>query len=399
MTYNKTSIWKRMISLLLVLLMISSVAMQTFALDDDTQTRGETRDRTQVINELVVQVLDATQYNENTWIITPSSPAKDQSIGYRVNYSTSGAGSIDPDDFEIRIPIRTIKNRDGEWADTYEMSVPLGAEVEEFPELYEDEDVELVYRVEGDEIVVYNIKPMTAGQNGYVEVLYRTTERTFNYKDIDENRVPFIATASLLNENAMELTSDPIYGVFSTNAVIKGVEKRFPDMYKSWNSSWGPTPDDAADYIYLLWEIKTRIDENATQPYDFTLTDTIMSSTAGSVEPYAYRFAGQSQFSQNNTITNQTAVGFRYDYVITRQPKSVYQPLDYWAVNNKITATVHPIDGKKTDTSSSATRQFTYRKAVFTPGGGNFGIYKRGDAYYRGLDERVKRHVIRRLSG
>lgn len=129
------------------------------------------------------------------------------------------------------------------------------------------------------------------------------------------------------------------------------------------------------------------VDTHTTQRYDFTLTD--VPDTAGE-EVVGYRMSGSgySEFQSSedaNTVHDQTATGKRYDFVLTRHKKADFddkltEENSSYTIRNRETATVTPAGGKDAPTSAESTRDFTRRKAVFTPPVGNFDTGKQGGA-------------------
>ena len=111
-----------------------------------------------------------------TWVATNNNA--DHRFTYRINYAMSGQEDRPAKSVEIRIPSRLIKDRNGEYADYLDMSIPE----ENDPEI--TDDTKYVYYVDGDDVVIYNRIPVHAAENGYIEVSYITKYRTFEYTDM-----------------------------------------------------------------------------------------------------------------------------------------------------------------------------------------------------------------------
>lgn len=119
---------------------------------------------------------------------------------------------------EVRIPLSILKDRNGNPADYFEMSLPRDDE-----EGLDDDNV-FVYRIdeETNEIVVYNRLPCPAAQHGYFEISYSTNKRTYDYQDYDPDgetpgdRNPsadFQVTLTISRDGETHSeTSDPIFG-------------------------------------------------------------------------------------------------------------------------------------------------------------------------------------------
>lgn len=322
---------------------------------------------------------------------------------FRVNFATSGVGSVagaELDDngnvkdgsygtIQIRVPKSILLDRDGKQADEFEMSVPEGTQISQMSDDIK-KDQHYAYSIDGDDIVFYNWDTVTAGQNGYFEISYLTTESTQHYLDYDGKTDSSYNDASKafnakITAGSLTKTSDDKYVYINTSATISSVTKKMPDhLIRSWDSSWGTKPSDADDYYYLVWEIDTYITKEATSYYDFTLTD-VPSSTTGDVEVVGYKLQGSSTFTSTNTVKDLTSDGYRYDFVLTRHKKSTFDKdssgnaITQYTINNKITATVHPKDGVDADTSATAVRKYDWTKPTWGAPSGHFQMWKDGN--------------------
>ena len=332
------------------------------------------------INFLTAQFISGAKKENNKWVWTPVNSTSDHMFVFRINYSTSGVADVPAGGFKITVPKQILRDRDGNFADFFTMSLP-----EKSDELDDtDEDTEYAWKTEGDNIVIFNCKEITAAQNGYFDIGYSTSKSTYQYKDMGESE-PFFGTLEIDGKTA---TTDKIPVTINTQATINSTSKYYPDMYRTWQSSWGTKPADADDYYYLVWMIGTNVN-NCTQNYNLTLEDNV-SSDDGKVELVGYRMSGSSGFSQVNTAKNTHSEGTRYDYVLTRHAKKDFDPLESYKIHNKIKATVDPIDQIDPDTSAVATRDYNWVRPVFQIPTGNFTIWKYGDenwhrwfGYYR----------------
>lgn len=275
------------------------------------------------------------------------------------------------------------------------MSLPTLKECEE-----EGEINELIYKEDGDYLVIYNPQEVDAGLNGYFEISYATNSPSYSYKDYDAINTDLVkngGTASdgfyaiiALNvdkssdntqkETLNNITDDK--NVFiNTTATLQSTQKRYPTIYREWNSSWmQEIPADSDDYYYLMWEISTYVN-NATQNYNFALEDFVTDLTEGTSEGdyelVGYKLAGERYFSNNNTAANQTTSGYRYDYVLTRHKKSTFAGRTY-KLKNTVTATVDPIDQVDEDTKATSSNTFNWAPH-FDPPTGYFNVLKYGN--------------------
>ena len=96
---------------------------------------------------------------------------------FRVTYAVSGTNELDPESFRIVIPKSILVNRSGQPSDYYDMSLPR-----EDASGLSDGNL-FVYKEAGNNLVIYNRIKISAAQNGYFEVSYLTSERTFAYAD------------------------------------------------------------------------------------------------------------------------------------------------------------------------------------------------------------------------
>lgn len=291
----------------------------------------------------------ATQNTDGTYTWTPSSPTKGHRFAYRISYSISGVDVAKAGQIKMTIPKSIIVDRNGKSGDSYEMSIPEKAEVDAYLSGVNqdiDEDVNYAYYEDGDNIVIYNFREVPAGDNGYIEMAYYTTETTFNY--VDEKDFDFTCSGEITSDNGAksEVVADKVTANIDTKAEIISTEKQYPEKYTSWKSSWGNgiKPENDSEYVYLVWRIDSVID--ATQAYDFSLEDTLTGQTdemTKAMSVIGYKFEGGS-WQASNKVKNQTLYSnnnevARYDYVLTSIKKSKLNELEYWKAINNIKST------------------------------------------------------------
>ena len=104
-------------------------------------------------------------------------------------------------------------------------------------------------------------------------------------------------------------------------------------------------------------------------------------------EVVGYKLSGNQTYTDDNTATLQTpnrrttesgTTYYRYDYVLTRHKKSTYPLTSNYTIENKIQATVTPVDGVDAPTSETATQKYYYRASVYHSPTGYFWSYKYG---------------------
>ncbi len=357
-------------------------------LNGESQTRAtetKTENDTHEITTFSTQFVSGAKEEDGNLVWTPSNSSNGHEFTFRVNYAISGLKELPAEAIQIKIPKSIIRNRDGNLDDHYIMSLPNSEEY--------DGTTELAYIENGDYIAVYNPDEVEAGINGYFEVSYVTNSPTFSYKDYDASNTglvknggtasdPFNASITVKSgSDTLTDVSDNINVFINTNAKIVSTQKRYPTIYRSWNSSWMErTPSDSNLYYYLLWEICTNID-NPTQSYNFSIEDTITDLTEGTngrdYELVGYKLLGEQYFSNKNTQENCTRSGIRYDYVLTRHKISTYKGIKY-TLKNTETAKVDPIDQVDEDTQATSSNQFSWDPGFKEPTG-HFNLFKYGN--------------------
>lgn len=319
---------------------------------------------------------------------------KGHAFSFRINCAIAGNFETPVGCVKITVPTSILKNREGQSDDTYEMSIPSKAEVEAAANGGEsiDSDIDFAYYEDGDNLIIYNIKELPSGYNGYVEMSYLTAESSFAYPDMTKME-PFTATMTVDSTSTKDTTktADPLYVAIDTTAQIDYTTKKYPDKYTSWQSLWGTAPEDADKYWYLEWEIQSAI--SANQPYTFTITDTpgkaTMTTTDGTTEIahdlVAVKFSGLSwqrvKTGDSASLKDQTLRGRRYDYVVTRIPIDSASNA-YTALNDEI-ATVTPKDPVDAATNKKASNYWKWERPYFVAPTGHVMVYKRADGAYR----------------
>lgn len=318
-------------------------------------------------------------------------------FSFHVVYALSGEGELSVGAVEMRVPRHILRDRDGAFADYAELSVPAQSELTD-----EDDENEFAYYVDKntDEFVFYNCVPLTA-PIGYIEISYLTSKKTFFYQDNGASD-PFYAHLTVHTDgNEMTANSAEIPVYINTSVAVQSTEKRFPSIFFEWQKEWGAAPADADQYDYLVWEIRSNLDSNITQAYDFKLEDAV-SGDHDNVEPFLYKLQGGA-WSTSNEIRNQTVGGIRYDYVLTRHKKSVYEPLDRYTIDNTVTAVCTPADGVDAKTTAVASKSFTWKDPKFNPPYGHFYHWKVGinphSGYVRYDLDKLKEGKVSYLDG
>lgn len=311
------------------------------------------------VNDFNVAFSDgATKNLAGQWVWNPTESASGHLFVYELSYSISGIVSDEPGALKFELPLHILKDRDGNWADTFECPYILKSEVQE------GDDIDFVYEIDEakNKVIISNYKKITTSA-GYIEVGYSTTKSTLDYKDMEssDNMTASIQVKGT-NGTSAEQTAigDPVY--IDTHATIAWTQKMpNPSYYQEWQSGWGDKPADAEQYYYLVWEIRSSVNK-ITSPYTFQLEDTFTDLSGDVV---GYKFSGQSTFTKENTAENNRWDGIRYDYVLTRYSKTdadaKFEADKSYTLSNKIKVTVTATDGKDSSTTADASQTWTYK--------------------------------------
>lgn len=355
--------------------------------DDSAQQDIELNDFRAVVRS------GAVLNSDGDYVWTAENSDSGHSFTYRIFYAFSGVGEYAEDQIHITIPKSILRDRDGNFADSYELPIPE----------YTEDDLTasnlFVYKEVGENLVIFNRLSCSAAQSGFIEVSYTTTKPTFDYADyLSEDTCNdkggsdlFQAKIAIDNGSAHcsgETQKVPVY--IDTTATLRKVEKLNPySAYTEWKNAWGDTvkPENPNDYEYLIWTINTEAD--ATQPYNLTFSDTFNETDA---ELLGYRGA-EGPYQRSLKITNSRS---RYltVYVLTAHKKSTYNDLleqnGRYSLNNSVSVTLQPAD--MVDSTSTLTSRATYYKQAprFEHPSGHFYSTKNGydvsDRYVRNSD-------------
>lgn len=338
-----------------------------------------------------------TKNTDGSYTWTPKNKAKGHQYAFRISYSISGVDTAKAGSMKLTIPRTTIVDRNGVEADEAQFSIPTKAEAdaylagqgEEF-----DADVNFAYYVEGDNIVIYNFRDISAGDNGYIEMAYATTKTTFNYKDKQQYTFRCSGEITDDNGNKSSMSTENIKFDMDSSATLDRLNVVYPDKYSTWQSSWGTSikPTDADDYLYLQYRVETRI--TATQPYTFTIDNKVTGlddNMTNAMKIIGYKFSGKG-WQKENSVQNQMLYSAnkgedaRYDYVILGIKRSEINKVTYWKAMNQFTVTLSPTDKIDDNSVLNQGETWSWHKPVFYAPGGSANVYHRGDGVHRQND-------------
>ena len=360
-------------AVMLVSSVIPSLSFVTSAEDEPIVTETAS----QTINEFSISFARGAEnkgtVEEPDYVWTASNSGSAGTFVFQLNYDLSGQNEIGVGKMQFVVPKHIIKNRDGAYADDFEVAVP---EREEVPET--DKENDFVYVERANDILIYNRIELTAAQLGSIQFSYKMNQNPVRYEDLSVTD----AFTAQLNIDKSEGEHLHTVGVaptvkIDTWATIRSTTKTYSSRYDSWQSSWGNAQSfgitDPDDYYYLTWNVRTDI--GATQPYVLTLRDTV-TGDYGESEFVAVKFSGGSYSASTSSEPIYSGSGYSYHNVLTKHKKSAYQDQDSYIVKNNVTAEVQPYDNKDSITTASSAAQYSYIRPRPTYPIGHFNFWK-----------------------
>ena len=311
---------------------------------------------------------------KNCYVYEAETAAAGHRFTYRISFSTAGIQDIPDNTWVIHLPLHILRKRDGTWGDDFEIALTHESEL--------DETDEMGWRINGDCIEVFNAQTISAAKDGYFEISYYTNEDTYAYED-EVSSDPLSASMTAVNPDGSRVSAEAgsQQVIIDTSAFIVSTQKRTPDVFLSLSQIPTLNIQGNPNEEYLVWEIRTVLADNITQPYTFRLDDVVTSDDTD-VRVLGYRFASQETFQPDNAVCSQTTDQMRVDYVLTAHTVSD----STCTINNHITATVIPEDGRDETTSAEAENSYVREPVYFTEPEGNLGSEKYGGYTYYGLE-------------
>lgn len=356
-----------MISLFMIITLVVPTGIYAYAQEN---TNGKN-----TIEAFSIQMAKgASKQDDGKYVWNASTTYPNHRFVYRINFALSGIGDIAPGDIQITIPKTILKDRNGNVADSIELSVPTE---EDAQKAESDGDTNTINEYawkesdDGQSIIIYNRVKRTSGEQGSIEVSFSTTETTYEYVDMGGSE-PFSAHLEVTNNgHVASADSEKIPVYINTTAQIQSTSKGFvgnkPEVIRQWDPSWGTQPENTKGKYFLIWEIVTRIQGNQTQPFTLQLDDT--PATEG-VQVVGYRMSSE-EYNRKNTFENLRLAPSSEmkitNYVLTAYDPGKYANMDTYDIKNDIKATVIPIDGVDAPTSATSTKTFTWENPKFTP--------------------------------
>lgn len=380
------------------------------------------------------------------YVWTASNSNSGHKFIYTVDFSLSGQGIGNNDNdlikerfVEIHIPahILRLKGQDkaggsGEtkkYGDVIELSVPKASDVSKVPQYdasgnpVTDEQGQTVYVYDTDydflyeegtdengepEIVIYNIKPISAGQVYEFPMAYKMLYNTWEYQDLGASDA---AKASVVvdswkkdsqtqdsSDNKDEIRAQtkeiPVY--INTGVQIQSTSKSVrqkdqtelltAEKLQALSYISGKDLDLGADkdnYLYMVWQVDSKV-STVTQKYSYTVSDKPGVLSGTDAEEHTHSVQGEfvamnidngsfqkpkADGSGNYSVTVSGLSGNPpVALVITRYAKTGTDEINnaprngsYKAVNDA-QGKVTPADGKDKDTEKPAQAEFIYER-------------------------------------
>ncbi|MBQ8965501.1 SpaA isopeptide-forming pilin-related protein [Ruminococcus sp.] len=389
---------------------------------------------------------DETAEIKDGYVWTASNSNSGHKFIYSVDFSLSGQGIGDNDTelikerfVEIHIPAHILRlkgqteaggsDAEKKYGDVIELSVPKASDVPKVP-LYDDNGVpvkdaedNIIYTYDTDydflyeevtgqdgkpEIVIYNIKPISAGQVYEFPMAYKMLYNTWDYEDLE---VSDAAKASVIidswpkdsedpdaSDNHHEIKADtreiPVY--INTGVQIQSTSKSVKQNNQtefftadqleklSFIKDKGLVLGDEKDnYLYMVWQIDSKV-STVTQKYDYTVSDkpgTLSGTDADGVthtvegqfvamniangnfeKPVADDNGEYSLTAENLTGNPPTALVItRYEKTGTDAINNAPRNGSYKAVNDA-EGKVTPLDKKDKETTRTTQAEFIYER-------------------------------------
>ncbi len=390
MTNMKTQV-KRFTALTLVWVIVTSCFVSSFSFFVNAE-EIVTETATQKIEDFVVSVVSGA-VNKGSAAAPDYYWNLEDEIKYQIDYNTSGEGELAAESVQFIIPKHIIKNRNGEYADIFEIAVPDVSEVSN-----DDAENEFVFTERQNDILVYNRIGISAAQKGSVQFSYKPSQSTFDYEDMSLTDSVNVQLNINKSESERLHTEAVVPEVrIDTSAVIRSVKKELSGTYDTWNNSWGNAAelgiDHPNDYIYLIWQISTKV--KATQPYTLYYYDTVTGDFGdASAVGISNNVSNSYSTDMHSGVLRKTEPDTIYNFVITKHLKSTYEPHETYKIKNRINVEVIPIDGKDGKTSASTTAEYTYSQPKPDYPIGVFNFWKYNNYSYYNNDRIYNSNIM-----
>lgn len=263
---------------------------------------------------LTVELNSGAVYQDGEAVWTATSNAENHIVTYRVSYALSGEGTLEPEAIRLTIPKTIFTDRDGNSGDRFDIAFPHESDIAP-----DDDSTVYVYKVEGDQIVVYNRLATEVAGGRTFRMSYTTQVAASRFVDGSKTAAPEVTIQVPGSSGVIERSASGDAVTVDTEANLTYLRMQEPSLYQYWNHTWGATPADANNYNYLIWAVESWV-SNGTQPYRIDLNGVF---DAEGCEIIGYRFENQTEFGAQSYAEEQTQ-SYRVDYILMRISKEKY---------------------------------------------------------------------------
>ena len=352
----------RALSMVLSVMLVISAVIPSATSRSQAEEPVVTHTATQQIVSFAVR-LNSGAANKGTedepdYVWKADKPDAGHEFKYQLDYVLSGEGELSPGSVRFTLPLHILRDRDGEYADLFEIALPSREDVPSG-----DTENEFVYKTENGRAVIYNRLAISAAQTGSVQFSYKTEKQTFDYRDMT---VSDSVTAELSidkgeDEHLYNTAQGPPVAI-DTGASLSSASKSLYYAYDTWQDYWGSPAsfgiEDTEDYLYLVWRIE--YDVTATQPYTLSFKDTV-AGEYGDTSVVGIQMNGKDTYSDEWQSGVLSSTGeHAYSFVLTKHLKETYEPYITYRVNNRIRIRLHPNDEQDADVNRVSSAVYTY---------------------------------------
>ena len=353
----KMGVGRRLLAFLIAMLLMTSYIniispFISFAEGEDIITETESQKITNFSVHLVSGAKNNGTDDNSDYVWVATKHDAEHRFVYQMDYDLSGEGFLEPNTVQFVIPKYIIKDRNNNWANNYELAIPINTDVPE-----DDNENIFVYKEDGNNILVYNRLQVSAAEKGSIQFAYDTNKSMLDYVDMRPSEILYAEFNIDKNVNEHLHTVDDITRVKIDTTATIGSSSQSCELYETWKSSWGNASDfgisNPNNYYYLYWTITTN-ESFVTQPYTFRINSDTVNGSNGNADFVAVRMKNSGAFSQNfyDSSTYRLATGEVNHYIITKHLKSAYQDLDEYNITNSTVISLHPIDNIDNDTQT-----------------------------------------------
>ncbi|MEE1273227.1 MAG: FctA domain-containing protein [Olegusella sp.] len=240
-------------------------------------------------------------------------------------------------------------------------------------------DNEYNYTISGGYVVITNCKTISAASRFQGSITY-TIQRAAGIPDMQMSRD--LAVSMTIRDEGQEPVADQsniLHAQLNTRVNLREVDKQAVSFHDEWQSVWGAKPDDADDYVYMIWGFGASITP-ANQPYSVHFSDTpgegelVAYTAASSVGSISYRSITQNM--RGLTEPTYTMDAFHawqsgggsvpQALALVRYPKSEILDGEEHVLTNTAQVTVTSDDGIDSDQTDTMQATYTFKPVQFS---------------------------------